>query len=60
MRETVGKAIEMGPVNAQTGPAVRYDLNTIEKHLDLLSYSPEMKDIYELITNSIVRYYKKK
>jgi predicted short-subunit dehydrogenase-like oxidoreductase (DUF2520 family) len=60
MLETVGKAIEMGPVNSQTGPAVRYDLNTIEKHLDLLSYSPDMKNIYELITSSIIRYYKKK
>lgn len=57
--ETIGKAIELGPENSQTGPAVRYDLNTIEKHLDLLSFSPDLKNIYDLITKSIIRYYKK-
>jgi predicted short-subunit dehydrogenase-like oxidoreductase (DUF2520 family) len=58
--ETINKAIGLGPQNSQTGPAVRYDLNTIEKHLDLLSYSPELKNIYDLITKSIMSYYKKK
>lgn len=58
--ETVSKAMEIGPENAQTGPAVRYDLNTIEKHLDLLSFSPEQKDIYDLISRSIINYYNKK
>jgi predicted short-subunit dehydrogenase-like oxidoreductase (DUF2520 family) len=58
--ETIDKAIGLGPQNSQTGPAVRYDLNTIEKHLDLLSYSPELKNIYDLMTRSIMSYYKKK
>ena len=57
--ETVNKALELGPENSQTGPAVRYDLNTIEKHMDLLSFSPELKKIYDLITKSIISYYKK-
>jgi predicted short-subunit dehydrogenase-like oxidoreductase (DUF2520 family) len=57
--ETVGKALEIGPENAQTGPALRNDLNTIEKHLDLLSFSPEQKAIYDLITKSIIGYYNK-
>ena len=57
--ETVNKAMELGPENSQTGPAVRYDLNTIEKHLDLLSFSPDLKNIYDLITKSIISYYKK-
>jgi predicted short-subunit dehydrogenase-like oxidoreductase (DUF2520 family) len=59
IKETVGKSIELGPENSQTGPAVRYDLNTIEKHMDLLSFSPELKNIYEQITKSIISYYKK-
>jgi predicted short-subunit dehydrogenase-like oxidoreductase (DUF2520 family) len=57
--ETVNKAIELGPEYSQTGPAIRYDLNTIEKHLDLLSFSPDLKNIYDLITKSIMSYYKK-
>jgi predicted short-subunit dehydrogenase-like oxidoreductase (DUF2520 family) len=57
--ETVSKAIELGPENSQTGPAVRYDLNTIEKHMDLLSFSPELQNIYNIITKSIISYYKK-
>jgi predicted short-subunit dehydrogenase-like oxidoreductase (DUF2520 family) len=58
--ETISKAIEIGPENSQTGPAVRNDLNTIGKHLDLLSYSPDLKKIYDLLTKSIITYYKKK
>jgi predicted short-subunit dehydrogenase-like oxidoreductase (DUF2520 family) len=57
--ETVEKAIELGPENSQTGPALRYDLNTIEKHMDLLSFSPDLKKIYDLITKSIISYHKK-
>jgi predicted short-subunit dehydrogenase-like oxidoreductase (DUF2520 family) len=56
--ETVGKAVEMGPENSQTGPAARYDVNTIEKHLELLSFSPDLRNIYEMITKSIISYYK--
>jgi predicted short-subunit dehydrogenase-like oxidoreductase (DUF2520 family) len=59
INETVTKAIEAGPENSQTGPAVRYDLNTIEKHLNLLSFSPDLRNIYDLITKSIISYYKK-
>jgi predicted short-subunit dehydrogenase-like oxidoreductase (DUF2520 family) len=58
--ETIAKAIDMGPENSQTGPAVRYDLNTIEKHMELLSFSHDLKNIYDLITKSIISYYKKK
>ena len=58
--ETVRKAIEQGPVNSQTGPAVRYDANTIKKHLELLSFYPDMKRIYEEMTRSITDYYKKR
>jgi predicted short-subunit dehydrogenase-like oxidoreductase (DUF2520 family) len=57
--ETVKKAIELGPENSQTGPAVRNDLNTIEKHLDLLSFSPELRNIYGEMTRAITQYYKK-
>lgn len=55
--ETVNKALENGPANSQTGPAVRYDYNTIEKHLNLLSFSPELQMVYEEISRSIINYY---
>jgi predicted short-subunit dehydrogenase-like oxidoreductase (DUF2520 family) len=56
--ETIDKAIETGPEKSQTGPAIRYDLKTIEKHLDLLTFSPEIRNVYDKITKSIISYYK--
>ena len=60
IRETVVKAIESGPENSQTGPAIRNDKNTIEKHLELLSFSPGLQKIYKDITQSIIDYYKER
>ncbi len=59
IRETVEKALELGPEKSQTGPAVRYDIDTIERHMDLLSFSPELKNVYGEITKSIISYHKK-
>jgi predicted short-subunit dehydrogenase-like oxidoreductase (DUF2520 family) len=58
--ETIAKALELGPGNSQTGPAVRNDINTIEKHLDLLSFSPELQSLYKELTRSITDYYYRK
>ncbi len=57
IRETISKALENGPENAQTGPAVRKDLNTIEKHLELLSFSPELQKIYKEVSQSIINHH---
>jgi predicted short-subunit dehydrogenase-like oxidoreductase (DUF2520 family) len=59
LQETINKAVSIGPENAQTGPAIRNDRNTIEKHLELLSFSPELRNIYNDISNSIIKRYKK-
>lgn len=59
LNETVKKACEIGPENAQTGPAVRNDMNTLKKHLDLLSFSPELSNIYQELSNSIIKRYNK-
>jgi predicted short-subunit dehydrogenase-like oxidoreductase (DUF2520 family) len=59
IKETISKAMDIGPENSQTGPAVRNDQNTIEKHLELLSFSPELQNIYSEMTRSIIKYYKK-
>lgn len=50
--ETAHKIHEMHPVLAQTGPAVRYDENVINKQLEMLT-DPDMKAVYELISRSI-------
>lgn len=60
IRETICKALEKGPEGSQTGPAVRNDLNTIEMHMKLLSFSPELQHLYGEVTDSIIRYYQKK
>ena len=57
IKETFSKAMDIGPENSQTGPAVRNDQNTIEKHMELLSFSPELQRIYSEMTRSIIRYY---
>jgi predicted short-subunit dehydrogenase-like oxidoreductase (DUF2520 family) len=58
IHETILKALDSGPEKSQTGPAVRHDQNTIEKHLELLSFSTEFQRIYEEMTRSIIEYYK--
>jgi predicted short-subunit dehydrogenase-like oxidoreductase (DUF2520 family) len=60
INETISKAIVLGPENSQTGPAVRLDRNTIEKQLELLSFSPELQRIYNEMTISIIEYYNTK
>jgi predicted short-subunit dehydrogenase-like oxidoreductase (DUF2520 family) len=52
--ETFSKAILSGPRDSQTGPAIRRDQKTIEKHLYLLADHPELTVIYKSITNSII------
>jgi predicted short-subunit dehydrogenase-like oxidoreductase (DUF2520 family) len=37
-----------------TGPAVRNDMETIRKHIELLKDFPDLKKVYELITNNII------
>jgi len=57
--ETANKTKTMIPFDAQTGPAVRLDENTIEKHISMLNKRPELKKIYKLLTKSIYKRHKK-
>lgn len=57
IRETLEKAIDSGIAPTQTGPAIRGDNATIKKHLNLLSFSSELKSIYQCLTISIQEYY---
>jgi predicted short-subunit dehydrogenase-like oxidoreductase (DUF2520 family) len=51
--ETALKAIQLGPEISQTGPARRNDIESIERHLELLSSKPELHDIYKVISKHI-------
>jgi predicted short-subunit dehydrogenase-like oxidoreductase (DUF2520 family) len=57
IKETISKAIENGPEVSQTGPAIRKDINTIKKHIELLSFSPELQKIYRELSDSIMEHY---
>ncbi len=51
--ETVSKVHLMSPLQAQTGPAVRYDRNVMSRHLALLQGNSEWQDLYERISKCI-------
>lgn len=53
--ETARKVHEIEPHLAQTGPAIRYDENVINNHMQMLSDEPEMQELYRLISESIHR-----
>lgn len=58
MEETMRKALRTGPEHAQTGPAVRHDDTTMESHLELLSFSPDYRKLYRMISSMITDHYK--
>ena len=51
--ETARKVHDLAPKAAQTGPAIRKDMNVMNKHLDMLSGEPGLKELYEKISKSI-------
>lgn len=53
IEETVSRLKNISPFSSQTGPAVRNDDETIQKHLSLLEKHPEMKKVYEFLSSSI-------
>lgn len=52
--ETARKVHILHPAEAQTGPAVRKDSNVMNKHLDMLADTPDLQDIYGMISKSII------
>jgi predicted short-subunit dehydrogenase-like oxidoreductase (DUF2520 family) len=51
LNETIAKAILLGPEQAQTGPALRHDQNTIDRHRAQLQ--PEQLVVYDCLTKRI-------
>ena len=52
--ETANKLHSMSPEKAQTGPAVRYDVNVIERHLSMLE-DENTRKLYKIISESIAK-----
>lgn len=53
LRETIEKLSELSPTQAQTGPALRGDQATIQRHLAFLEQYPEWREIYQLLSAEI-------
>lgn len=51
LNETIAKAILLGPEHAQTGPALRHDQNTLDRHRAQLQ--PEQLVVYDCLTKRI-------
>jgi predicted short-subunit dehydrogenase-like oxidoreductase (DUF2520 family) len=53
MEETLAKALQDSPTRMQTGPAIRGDRDTVERHLALLAQHPAWRELYERLSQSI-------
>ncbi len=51
--ETLNKSLDIGPRDAQTGPAARGDLETLDNHMAFLE-NDEFKELYQLISEKIL------
>jgi len=55
--ETINKSMFLGPVQAQTGPAMRGDLNILDSHLEFLNDNSSLAEIYKVISQHIIDTY---
>jgi predicted short-subunit dehydrogenase-like oxidoreductase (DUF2520 family) len=53
--ETADKALRQLPLQVQTGPAVRNDITTMNKHLEMLQYQPLVQQVYALLSQGIIK-----
>lgn len=52
-KETIRKAFDLGPEKAQTGPARRNDLGTLQVHESLIEGNPELLALYKILSKSL-------
>jgi len=53
--ETADKLKELHPYDAQTGPALRNDQETIQEHLSNLNETPDYQELYKLLSQQITQ-----
>lgn len=58
--ETVRRVKLHSPQSVQTGPAIREDIYTLGKHLQILSAHPDLKYLYLKLSESILKLHQKK
>lgn len=51
--ETANKLKTLQPYDAQTGPAVRFDKQIIDKHMDFLSENEDVQNLYAMLSKMI-------
>lgn len=52
--ETAQRIIKVSPSKVQTGPAIRKDIHTLDKHLRLFTAHPKLRTMYLRLTDSIM------
>lgn len=60
IEETNLRAKEISPFLTQTGPAIRDDIYTLNRHLQALSVHPDLKNIYLKLSESIIKFHGKR
>jgi predicted short-subunit dehydrogenase-like oxidoreductase (DUF2520 family) len=60
MDETVFRAKQISPFLTQTGPAMRDDIFTLNRHLHVLGSNPELKYLYLKLSESIIKLHGKR
>lgn len=55
--ETINKSLTIGPEAAQTGPAMRGDLEILDSHMELLKDDEVIAEIYRVVSQHIVDRY---
>ena len=57
IRETMEKALTLDPASGQTGPAVRGDLEVLDRHMEFLQEDEKVAEIYRVISQHIIETY---
>lgn len=57
--ETISRIKLHSPESVQTGPAIREDIYTLGKHLQILSAHPDIKYLYLKLSESILKHHQK-
>ncbi len=58
--ETAQKVLQLDPIYAQTGPAVRFDEEIMSSHEKALKYTPDFQKLYRFVSKSIYKMHKNK
>jgi hypothetical protein len=55
IEETATRIKDISPAQAQTGPAIRHDDETIQKHLSLLNNHPQLKRFMRCLQKALIK-----